>query len=118
MTSSTYLETLQRPGLPSFLWTQFLGALNDNVFKIAASMLAIQAVTEEFTGHQSELTMRVLAGDGAKVAGDGLLDEWVAGRQAAVNRADALMGELRGAGTIDLAMLAVANRQLRAMIGD
>jgi acyl-[acyl-carrier-protein]-phospholipid O-acyltransferase/long-chain-fatty-acid--[acyl-carrier-protein] ligase len=46
MTHSTYRETLRRPGLPSFLWTQFLGALNDNVFKIAASMLAIQAVSQ------------------------------------------------------------------------
>ena len=80
--------------------------------------LAIQAVVEELTGHQSELTMRVLAGDGAKGTGDGLLDEWVAGRQAAVKRADALMGELRGAGTVDLATLVVANRHLRAMIGD
>ncbi|MFQ5955660.1 MAG: NAD-glutamate dehydrogenase domain-containing protein, partial [Kiloniellales bacterium] len=80
--------------------------------------LAIQAVVEELFSHQSELTTRVLdTNAGAESAGDGLLDDWLAGREAAVNRADALMGELRGAGTIDLAMLAVANRQLRAMIG-
>jgi acyl-[acyl-carrier-protein]-phospholipid O-acyltransferase / long-chain-fatty-acid--[acyl-carrier-protein] ligase len=36
-----YAQTLARPGLQSFLWTQFLGAFNDNVCKFVVSMLAV-----------------------------------------------------------------------------
>ena len=34
MAAGTYRDTLKRPGLQPFLWTQFLGAFNDNLFKI------------------------------------------------------------------------------------
>jgi glutamate dehydrogenase len=78
---------------------------------------AIQAVVEELFSHQSSLTTRVLEANGG-AEGNGILDGWLSARQAAVDRTDALLAELRGAGTLDLAMLAVANRQLRTMIGD
>jgi len=39
---SSYRQTLKRRGLQPFLWTQFLGALNDNVFKIVVSLLAVR----------------------------------------------------------------------------
>jgi acyl-[acyl-carrier-protein]-phospholipid O-acyltransferase/long-chain-fatty-acid--[acyl-carrier-protein] ligase len=39
--SGSYRRTLARPGLQSFLWTQFLGAFNDNVCKFVVSMLAV-----------------------------------------------------------------------------
>ena len=41
MTSGTYRDTLRVPGFQSFLWTQFLGAFNDNVFKIIVSFYAM-----------------------------------------------------------------------------
>ncbi|MFQ5587705.1 MAG: MFS transporter [Nitrospiria bacterium] len=37
-----YLELLKNAGFSAFLCTQFLGAFNDNVFKIVISMLAIK----------------------------------------------------------------------------
>jgi acyl-[acyl-carrier-protein]-phospholipid O-acyltransferase/long-chain-fatty-acid--[acyl-carrier-protein] ligase len=37
----TYRDTLGRRGLQPFIWTQFLGAFNDNLFKIVVSMMAI-----------------------------------------------------------------------------
>ncbi len=37
----TYRDTLRQPGLQPFIWTQFLGAFNDNLFKIVVSMMAI-----------------------------------------------------------------------------
>jgi len=40
----TYAQTLRYPGLTPFLWTQFLGAFNDNVFKIVVSFLAMSAI--------------------------------------------------------------------------
>ncbi len=39
----SYRETLRQPGFQPFLWTQFLGAVNDNLFKIVVSMLAVSA---------------------------------------------------------------------------
>ena len=42
MDDGTYRETLRRPGLQAFLWTQFLGAFNDNVCKIVVTFLTIQ----------------------------------------------------------------------------
>lgn len=42
--SGTYRETLRHRGLQAFLWTQFLGAFNDNVFKIVVSFLAMEAM--------------------------------------------------------------------------
>jgi acyl-[acyl-carrier-protein]-phospholipid O-acyltransferase/long-chain-fatty-acid--[acyl-carrier-protein] ligase len=40
---STYGTTLRQRGFQPFLWTQFLGAVNDNLFKIVVSMLAVRA---------------------------------------------------------------------------
>jgi len=42
MTAGTYRQTLRRRGLQPFLWTQFLGAFNDNLFKIVVSLLAVR----------------------------------------------------------------------------
>jgi acyl-[acyl-carrier-protein]-phospholipid O-acyltransferase/long-chain-fatty-acid--[acyl-carrier-protein] ligase len=36
-----YTDTIKQPGLQPFLWTQFLGALNDNFHKIVVSLLAV-----------------------------------------------------------------------------
>lgn len=41
MQPSGFLELLRRRGFQAFLWTQFLGALNDNVYKIIVSMRAV-----------------------------------------------------------------------------
>jgi acyl-[acyl-carrier-protein]-phospholipid O-acyltransferase / long-chain-fatty-acid--[acyl-carrier-protein] ligase len=39
--SGGYGQTLRRDGLKAFLWTQFLGAFNDNVCKFVISMMAV-----------------------------------------------------------------------------
>jgi acyl-[acyl-carrier-protein]-phospholipid O-acyltransferase/long-chain-fatty-acid--[acyl-carrier-protein] ligase len=41
MPAGSYKDTLRYPGLSAFLWTQFLGALNDNVFRMIVSLLAV-----------------------------------------------------------------------------
>jgi acyl-[acyl-carrier-protein]-phospholipid O-acyltransferase/long-chain-fatty-acid--[acyl-carrier-protein] ligase len=35
-------DLLKRGGFQAFLWTQFLGAFNDNLYKIVVSMRAVQ----------------------------------------------------------------------------
>jgi acyl-[acyl-carrier-protein]-phospholipid O-acyltransferase/long-chain-fatty-acid--[acyl-carrier-protein] ligase len=55
MTAHTYGDTLKHRGLQPFLWTQFLGAFNDNLFKIVVSMLAVHAATQASAGRQLSL---------------------------------------------------------------
>jgi acyl-[acyl-carrier-protein]-phospholipid O-acyltransferase / long-chain-fatty-acid--[acyl-carrier-protein] ligase len=55
MTAHTYGDTLEHRGLQPFLWTQFLGAFNDNLFKIVVSMLAVHAATQANAGRQLSL---------------------------------------------------------------
>src|SRR5438477_9503702 len=39
--SSGFGQLLRNGGFQTFLWTQFLGALNDNLYKIIVSMRAV-----------------------------------------------------------------------------
>jgi acyl-[acyl-carrier-protein]-phospholipid O-acyltransferase/long-chain-fatty-acid--[acyl-carrier-protein] ligase len=41
MTSTGFKPLLKNAGFQAFLWTQFLGALNDNIYKMAVSMRAV-----------------------------------------------------------------------------
>src|SRR5436190_16354020 len=59
MAIHSYRETLRRRGLQSFLWTQFLGAFNDNLFKIVVSMLAVHMVTAARAGHELSIVSAV-----------------------------------------------------------
>lgn len=47
LSAGSYAQTLRRPGLQAFLWTQFLGAFNDNVCKFVISMMAVAIETTQ-----------------------------------------------------------------------
>src|SRR5436190_4623700 len=49
---SGFKQLLKNAGFQSFLWTQFLGAFNDNVYKIIVSMRAVHIAAS--TGSGSE----------------------------------------------------------------
>ncbi|MBV8651522.1 MAG: NAD-glutamate dehydrogenase, partial [Alphaproteobacteria bacterium] len=74
--------------------------------------MAISALLDDFFQHQSELTQRVL-GNGAPPAK--ALDSWLARNAAEIAPVDALLQDISAASTRDLAMLTVANRQLRSL---
>ena len=78
--------------------------------------LAVTAIIDDLFGHQSELTDRVIstAENGASLE---MIDAWAAARRPLVSRAEQLISELKASGTPDLAMLAVANRQLKSLVG-
>ena len=44
MARHSYSDTLTRRGLQPFLWTQFLGAFNDNLFKNAMVLFVVYQV--------------------------------------------------------------------------
>jgi glutamate dehydrogenase len=81
------------------------------------SRLAVTAIVDDLYSHQRDLTSRVLATNGAHGEIGAMIDSWAAERGAALSQTDALIADLKKAGAVDLAMLAVANRQLRSLIG-
>lgn len=72
---------------------------------------AVAATLDDLFNLQARLATRVLAQDG----GDSV-DAWSAQRQGPLDRINSLLGELRTAAQIDIAMLAVASRQLRGLL--
>jgi len=80
--------------------------------------LAVNAIVDDLYGNQSELTSRVIEGLAELSAGDGAIDNWAEQRRPQVLRSEQLVAELQAGGAPDLAMLAVANRQLRSMVSD
>jgi glutamate dehydrogenase len=79
--------------------------------------LAVTAIMDDLFSQQGELTARVLAG--VKKGGDAsrAIDAWIEGIRPLVTRTEQLLAELKSVGTPDLAMLAVANRQLKTLGG-
>jgi glutamate dehydrogenase len=79
--------------------------------------LAVTAIVDDLFSQQSELTARVVSS--VRKGGDAgrAIDDWVEERRPLVTRTEQLLAELQAVGTPDLAMLAVANRQLKSMAG-
>jgi glutamate dehydrogenase len=78
--------------------------------------LAVFAIIEDFYGHQRDLTTSVLH-QAKGLIGAEAIATWRETRGAALARADSLFADLRQVGKLELAMLAVANRTLRSLIG-
>ena len=79
--------------------------------------VAITAIVEDLYGQQWALTGRVF--DGANGGGgDEAIGLWVDQHSVAVDRTQSLIGEFKSAGGVDVARLAIANRQVRSMILD
>ncbi|HEV3214648.1 MAG TPA: acyl-[ACP]--phospholipid O-acyltransferase [Vicinamibacterales bacterium] len=55
MASGSYRKVIGEKGFQPFLWTQFLGAFNDNLFKIVVSMLAVRMATGAQAGRNLSL---------------------------------------------------------------
>ena len=74
------------------------------------------AIIEDLYGHQRDLTVAILS-TAKGVIGNEAIATWRETRGAALARADSLFADLRQVGKLELAMLAVANRTLRSLIG-
>ena len=55
MPQGTYREIIRHKGLQPFLWTQFLGAFNDNLFRMVVSLLAVQMASGAEAGRNLSL---------------------------------------------------------------
>ncbi len=106
--ASVYFGLGRRFGL-EWLRDRASGAKVDNHWQ----KQAVAAIIDDLFAHQSALTVRVLdSGDGEEAA----VEAWIARRRPVVERVEQLLTELRIQPAVDLAMLAVANRQLRGLI--
>ena len=76
---------------------------------------AIGAIVDDLFALQSELASKVIETGGSEKA-DTAVAAWIGTRTALVERTEQLLGDLKTAGAPDIAMLAVATRQLRSLI--
>jgi glutamate dehydrogenase len=77
------------------------------------TQMALGAIIEDLWGTQGDLTGRIL-GNGQ--CGKAALDGWADQRKESVRRVEEIVNELMQHGTLDLAMLTVANRELRGLV--
>ncbi len=77
--------------------------------------LAVTAIIDDLFGHQGDLTSRVLSTT-ANGPSPEMIEGWSQARRPLIARAEQLIAELRASGNPDLAMLAVANRQLKSLV--
>ncbi|MCH7930888.1 MAG: NAD-glutamate dehydrogenase [Proteobacteria bacterium] len=75
---------------------------------------AVTAIIDDLYGQQRVLTTAVLENNGAAPVDDAV-NKWVGANRSAVARNERLLADLRKAETQDLAMLTVANRQIRVL---
>jgi glutamate dehydrogenase len=76
---------------------------------------AVAAVVDDLFNYQSVLASRVISEANGARDGDPV-DRWLAARGRVVDRIDQTMTDVRSAPAVDLAMLTVATRQLRALV--
>ncbi|NQW10723.1 MAG: NAD-glutamate dehydrogenase [Alphaproteobacteria bacterium] len=84
--------------------------------------MAVSALVDDFYGHQNMLAQDVLTVNGGskKTAAkgtkmDGAIGAWADTRRDAVARTERLLADLKATDAVDLAMLAVANGQMRTL---
>ena len=74
---------------------------------------AIGALVDDLDAAQRTLSAQAVEGTGKPEA---LLDAWARTREVPVGRIDALLGEMRHGGVLDLARLAIAGRAIGTLI--
>ena len=74
---------------------------------------AITATLDDLTSHQAQITQQVVAFEGKA---RGAINRWVATRPEAVERLERLRTDFEAASQIDLAMLSLAERELRRLV--
>jgi glutamate dehydrogenase len=108
----TYFAVGDRFGF-DWLRRAALGLPTDNAW----NKLAVSAIVDDLYSHQTVLTARVLDGATDGLPPERLLEAWSEARRPQVARTEQLLAELQSVAAPDLAMLAVANQQLKSLGG-
>ncbi len=78
--------------------------------------MAVSAMVDELYDQQANLTGRIIDTAGGAAAIDAVMEAWEESREHDVSRVNQTLHDLRRADVIDLAMLSVATRHIRALI--
>jgi glutamate dehydrogenase len=78
---------------------------------------AVSAAVDDLLFSQRELVREMLAGQTGPVDVEATLTAWSEPRQPLLTRSQQMLAELQALPTVDLAMLTVASRQLKALLG-
>ncbi len=78
--------------------------------------MAVSVIVEDLYGQQRALTLKVMAAAGRKKIGADAVAVWAGQNDGAVERGANMIAEFRASGSVDMSQLALANRQVRAMI--
>ena len=78
--------------------------------------LAIGAIIDDLYAQQTALVSKVVDESGGGAAAEAIIEAWASSNGHRVNRAVSVVSELKTTGSVDLAMLAVANREIRALL--
>ncbi|MEX2453265.1 MAG: NAD-glutamate dehydrogenase [Rhodospirillaceae bacterium] len=78
--------------------------------------MAVSATIDDLYDQQARLTGAIIDTAGSASVAAVMLDAWEAAREHEVSRVRQTLADLRRAGTIDLAMLAVATRYIRSLL--
>ena len=78
--------------------------------------MAVSVIVEDLYGQQRALTLKVIDSSGRKKAAGDAVADWAGQIDGAVERGANMIAEFRTSGFVDVAQLALANRQVRAMI--
>jgi glutamate dehydrogenase len=77
---------------------------------------AAQAMIDELYGLQHDLVIQVIDAAGAATAVDAIVSVWADARKELVARMEQTLADMQAAPSADLAMVAVALRQLRVLV--
>jgi glutamate dehydrogenase len=77
---------------------------------------AVQSMVDELDGLQFDLVTHVMDAAGGVAAAEVLVGVWADAHNAAVERIEQMLADMRASGTPDIAMIAVAIRQLRLLV--
>jgi glutamate dehydrogenase len=105
-----YCELSSKLGLP-WLREKMAALPGDAHWQI----LAKAAMQDDLSGLQRTITTEALAGGGGITAAGELIAAWQERNRRGIERANQLLGELRGSASPDAAMLSVALRELRSL---
>jgi glutamate dehydrogenase len=79
-------------------------------------VMAVSAIIDDLYAQQMALSSKVVHEAGSDAAANAVIEAWASANDHRVTRAENIVEELKSSGSVDLAMLAVANREIRSLL--
>ena len=97
-----------------------VGALVDDFYNhqgaLAQDVMTLEGVRDQKASAKPKSGAKGKKANGKGMSADQAIDTWTTSRTDTVARTESLLADIKATGTVDLAMLAVANGQLRTLL--